>query len=257
MLLQSDFIRRYGLSGNMLKLLAMLIMLVDHVGAVLLPQYRILRYIGRLSFPIYCFLITEGVIHTHNIYRYGGRLLAFAIISEIPFDLAIFGEVIELSDQNVFFTLFIGMTVVQLTRITDASKGLAVLLLGMGAALWLRTDYSAYGIIMIYCFYVFREKPLWMLMSVGITNYIMGIGGTGSQKYAVLAMIPIFLYSGRKSYREKETNEKHDLCKYDNINNGMPAYRKKTVGQLLLQYGFYAIYPIHLFILFLIKKYVM
>ena len=249
MLLQSDFIRRYGLSGNTLKLLALLIMLVDHVGAVLLPQYRILRYIGRLSFPIYCFLITEGVMHTHSIYRYGARLLAFAIISEIPFDLAIFGEVLELSEQNVFFTLFIGMAVVHLTRITDISKGFAVLLLGMGLALWLRTDYSAYGIIIIYCFYIFREKPLWMLISVGITNYIMGIGGTGSQKYAVLAMIPVFLYSGRKSIRDKETEE--------DMNAVMPVSRKKTTGQLVLQYGFYAVYPIHLLLFYLIKKYVM
>lgn len=257
MLLQSDFIRRYGLSGNTLKLLALLIMLVDHVGAVLLPQYRILRYIGRLSFPIYCFLITEGVMHTHSIYRYGARLLAFAVISEIPFDLAIFGEVLEFSEQNVFFTLFIGMAVVYLTRIMDISKGFAVLFLGMGLALWLRTDYSAYGIIIIYCFYIFREKPLWMLISVGITNYIMGIGGTGSQKYAVLAMIPVFLYSGRKSFRDKETEEDINIHESEDMNAVMPVSRKKTTGQLVLQYGFYAVYPIHLFLLYLIKKYVM
>ncbi len=257
MLLQSDFIRRYGLSGNALKLFAVIIMLVDHVGAVLLPQYRILRYIGRLSFPIYCFLITEGVVHTHGIYRYGARLLAFAVISEIPFDLAIFGKTLEFSEQNVFFTLFIGMSVVWLTRLTDASKGLAALFLGMGAALWLRTDYSAYGIIMIYCFYIFREKPLWMLISVGATNYIMGIGGTGSQKYAVLAMIPVFLYSGKKSYGDREIRAELNLCRSDNINNHMSAERKKTAGQLLLQYGFYAIYPVHLLILFFIKKYIM
>lgn len=249
MLLKSNFIRRYGLSGNTLKLLAMIIMIIDHVGAVLLPQYRILRYIGRLSFPIYCFLITEGVVHTHNIYRYGVRLLAFAFISEIPFDLAIHGQLLEFSDQNVFFTLFIGMAVVQLTRILDTSKGLAALMLGMGLALLLKTDYSAYGIIMIYCFYVFREKPFWMLISAGITNYIMGIGGTGSQKYAVLAMLPIFLYSGRKTYRDKETEEDSNGCISENM--------KKTAGQIMLQYGFYAVYPIHLLILFFIKKYVM
>ena len=127
----------------------------------------------------------------------------------------------------------------------------------MGLALWLKTDYSAYGIIMIYCFYIFREKPLWMLISIGITNYIMGIGGTGSQKYAVLAMIPIFLYSGRKSYRDVETESGTNVCVSDDINIHASVSMKKTVGQIVLQYGFYAAYPIHLLILYLIKKYAM
>lgn len=257
MLLQNNFIRRYGLSGNTLKLLAMIIMIIDHVGAVLLPQYRILRYIGRLSFPIYCFLITEGVVHTHSIYRYGARLLAFAVVSEIPFDLAIHGQLLEFSDQNVFFTLFIGMIVVQLTRLLDMSKGLAVLMLGMGLALFLKTDYSAYGIIMIYCFYVFRDKPLWMLISIGITNYIMGIGGTGSQKYAVLAMLPIFLYSGRKTFGDNKMKDDIDICKSASVSPDKSNNRKKTAGQIAIQYGFYAIYPLHLLILFFIKKYAM
>lgn len=245
MLLQSDFIHRYGLSGNTLKILALIIMIVDHVGAVLLPQYRILRYIGRLAFPIYCFLITEGVIHTKNIYRYGIRLLEFAFISELPFDLAIHGKLLEFTDQNVFFTLFIGMVVVYITRVMDETKGLIAFMAGMGIALLMKVDYSAYGIIMIYCFYKFRENPLWMLISIGITNYIMGIGGTGSQKYAVFAMIPIFLYSGKKSYREKELLT-------DNTNNSDGSV--KSVGEILLQYGFYAAYPIHLIILYLIKN---
>lgn len=245
MLLQSDFIHRYGLSGNTLKLLALIIMIVDHVGAVLLPQYRILRYIGRLAFPIYCFLITEGVIHTKNIYRYGARLLAFAFISELPFDLAIHGKLLEFTDQNVYFTLFIGMVTVYITRVMDETKGLMAFMLGMGIALLMKVDYSAYGIIMIYCFYKFRENPVWMLITIGITNYIMGIGGTGSQKYAVFAMIPIFLYSGKKSYREKELLT-------DNTNNS--AGSVKSVGEILLQYGFYAAYPIHLIILYLIKN---
>ena len=66
----------FGVSGFTLKCIAMACMLVDHTGAVLFPQYIQLRMIGRLSFPIYCFLLVEGAVHTKNIRRYEIRLLA-------------------------------------------------------------------------------------------------------------------------------------------------------------------------------------
>ncbi len=243
MLLNSDFIKRYGISGNGLKILALMLMITDHIGAILLPQYRILRYIGRLSFPIYCFLITEGMLHTHNIYKYGIRLLIFAIISEIPFDLAISGQLLEFNDQNVFFTLFLGLVVIYCAyMVNDASKGFAVCIAGMLAAMFLRTDYSAYGVLMIYCFYLFRGSPWLMTVFIGIINLVMGIGGTGSQKYAVLAMIPILLYSGNKSYGESKSNENE-------------AAGKNNIKNKCIQMLFYVIYPLHLVVLYLIKVY--
>lgn len=234
MLLKSQLISKYGISGNGLKILALLLMITDHVGAVLLPQYRIMRYIGRLSFPIYAFLVTEGLLHTHSVYRYMLRLLAFALISEVPFDLAIYGTVVKVSDQNVFFTLFIGLAVIYaVSLVPDMSKGFAVCLAGMGLAVMLKTDYSAYGVFMIYCFYIFREMPAAMVVSIGLTNLVMGLGGTGSQKYAVFAMLPIMLYSGRKTYGDSDAD---------------------AGGHTVRKYMFYAIYPLHLVILYLIKR---
>ena len=131
---------RTGITGSTLKIIAMITMLIDHIGATIVLQlvqrnsdnfdafgnvrmtgmvilYYVLRGIGRLAFPIFIFLLLEGFQYTHNRFLYIGRLLLFAIISEIPFDLAVNlstnsilkGHVLEFASQNVFFTLAIGM----------------------------------------------------------------------------------------------------------------------------------------------------
>ena len=133
---------RTGITGSTLKIIAMITMLIDHIGATIVLQlvqrnsdnfdafgnvrmtgmvilYYVLRGIGRLAFPIFIFLLLEGFQYTHNRFLYIGRLLLFAIISEIPFDLAVNlstnsilkGHVLEFTSQNVFFTLAIGMIV--------------------------------------------------------------------------------------------------------------------------------------------------
>lgn len=129
---------RTGITGSTLKIIAMITMLIDHIGATIVLQlvqrnsdnfdafgnvrmtgmvilYYVLRGIGRLAFPIFIFLLLEGFQYTHNRFLYIGRLLLFAIISEIPFDLAVNlstnsilkGHVLEFASQNVFFTLAI------------------------------------------------------------------------------------------------------------------------------------------------------
>ena len=95
------------MSSLVLKITALITMIIDHYGAIFQGNIIIYRIIGRLAFPIYCFLLVEGYTHTSNIKKYASRLIAFAIISEIPFDLAFFGK-IGFEHQNIFFTLFIG-----------------------------------------------------------------------------------------------------------------------------------------------------
>ena len=104
--------QRIGINGFTLKWIAIVSMLIDHMGAILFPQYIEMRIVGRLAFPIYCFLLAEGAVHTSNIRRYEIRLLAFACLSDIPFDLAFFGGV-TLEHQNVFFTLLLGVLVIE------------------------------------------------------------------------------------------------------------------------------------------------
>lgn len=127
--------RKRGISGSTLKLIALVTMLIDHIGAAVLYRmwavrhampneitwigelsieglvraYQITRSVGRVSFPIYCFLLVEGFQRTHNKWKYLKRLTLFALISEIPFDLAFSSTVLEFENQNVFFTLLWGL----------------------------------------------------------------------------------------------------------------------------------------------------
>ncbi len=121
-----------GIYGSTLKLIAIITMLIDHTAATILDRIMALRginslygdhmttiqyanltmrLIGRIAFPIFCFLLVEGFIHTRSKWKYTLRLAIFALISEIPFDLAFQGKVFDMRSQNVFFTLTIGMLV--------------------------------------------------------------------------------------------------------------------------------------------------
>lgn len=108
-----------SLTGSQLKVIAICCMLIDHVGALWIGPaigtslyekkwlicYLYTRLIGRLAFPLYAFLIAEGIHCTKNRAAYAGRLLLFALISEIPFDLALYGKSVCMDGQNVYFTL--------------------------------------------------------------------------------------------------------------------------------------------------------
>ena len=120
-----------GISGSTLKIIAIVTMLIDHTGATVLRAilnqpnimdnlfnrdvwvsiYSASRSIGRLAFPIFCFLLVEGFVHTRNVYKYAGRMFLFALISEIPFDIALKGNLYIPQKQNVYFTLLIGLLV--------------------------------------------------------------------------------------------------------------------------------------------------
>ena len=135
-------IPRFSISGSVLKMVAITTMLIDHLGAgLLLPLlslpptsplstndhgisflfhrylltyefYSLLRIIGRSAFPIFCFLLVEGLLHTSSRGKYLLRLLLFSFLSEIPFNLALFGRLRNANHQNVFFTLTIGLAVI-------------------------------------------------------------------------------------------------------------------------------------------------
>lgn len=124
------------LSGNALKRIAMVIMFIDHIGGSLLYRlmrggsfevqdiqlwnriFTYIRVIGRSALPVFCFLLVEGFKQTHSVRRYAGRLAVFAIISEVPFDLAFYTpDPLSVSGfltncmkhQNIFLTLLIGL----------------------------------------------------------------------------------------------------------------------------------------------------
>lgn len=113
------------MTGFHLKLIALTTMFIDHIGAVFFPQVTLLRVIGRISFPLYAFLIAEGCRYTRNRGRYALGLGVFALISEIPYDLALHPEFLEnglwgqnfLFQTNIFYTMFFAVASVHIFEV--------------------------------------------------------------------------------------------------------------------------------------------
>lgn len=182
-----------GLNTFTLKMIAIITMLIDHIGHVLFPEVMILRIIGRISFPIFAYVLAEGFVYTTDVKKYLLRLGIFALLSEIPYDLAIMGSVLEFSHQNVFFTLFIGVLVLYLmSQVKNIILQYGVVAAGILVCSLLHTDYSNIGILLIFIFYVFRERKIEKLLIVGL----IFIGLTsGLQLYALLALPLLALHN--------------------------------------------------------------
>ncbi len=234
------------LNGFYLKLIAVVSMLIDHMGAVLFPQQMVFRYIGRIAFPIFVFLLVEGFIYTKNVRKYEIRLLVFALISEIPFDLAFNDSVLEFKSQNVFFTLLIGLvmldvmqTVRERTGYSDAPRDifteLVILVLFIVVAFLLRTDYSGGGVLLIYCFYKFRGMHVLKIILLGLICFLFY---TRIELFALLAVIPLLLYNGKRGFGRS---------------GGLYNGNLSTPASVVVKYLFYIFYPAHLLILHFIS----
>lgn len=224
------------LSSNVLKVIAVIAMVIDHSAVVFsLEPMALFRGIGRLAFPIFAFLIAQGAVRSKNRLKYILRLTVFAFISEIPFDLA-FGESwFDMKSQNVYFTLTLGL----LSCITYdflSKKNLGILALvstfifGLGA-FFLRSDYGFMGVIVITLMAVFSSaapsvKFIGLTLSAFMTSIVymppLGFGFLQAQLPAVLSAVPLSLYNGKR-------------------------------GKRVNKYIFYAFYPAHILVLFLIK----
>lgn len=237
------------LDSNTLRLIACLLMLCDHLWATIIPGNMWMTWVGRLAFPIFAFQIAEGFLHTSNFRRYAKRLLIFGLISEIPFDLVYGNTVFYPFHQNVMFTLLFGLLAVKaLDRAKEKHTLKAVLggiclaaLCCLGGAITF-SDYGALGVLTVIMFYICRSFPLaWAVqlcfmlvfnMVLFRGEYIPIIIGEHSfefqtQGFAAFALIPIWLYNG-----------------------------KKGVSGKAVQYAFYAFYPLHLLVLYLLHTYV-
>jgi len=236
-----------GLSGSTLKWIAAVTMLIDHFAAVILlgrlyserawgsgiwslQCYWDLRIIGRLAFPIYCFLICEGYRHTHSLRGYLLRLLGFALLSELPFDWAFQRALFDLSAQNVFFTLALGLGAIALWETLRRNReGKALVRASVAAGLvcaalcaageLLHTDYGSMGVLLIIAMWLLREQPLWRIPTAAVILSSMALFFRSSwiELYALLSFIPISLYNG-------------------------------THGRQI-KYLFYVFYPVHLLLL--------
>ena len=220
-----------GISADTLKWIAMVTMFIDPIGAAVLeyiPQieipavnitYYVLRYIGRLAFPIYCFLLVEGYHHTRNQMRYLRDLLIFAVISEIPFEICFLAEKGN-GFHNVYWTLSIGMGVMMALDYAKAKyanatwMNLLIMVVGAYAAETLGCDYGAIGVLLIFILYQTRNDRAKQSIFGGIAMLYEVTGP--------IAFLLTFFYNGERKIK-----------KY--------------------KYAFYAFYPVHLLLLYLMR----
>lgn len=233
--------KQQGLSGTTLKLIACITMLIDHIGAScleagllvpliasgtfstdpaaasLLQMDRVLRYIGRLAFPIFCFLLVEGFLHTHDFKKYALRMLGFAFISEWPFDWAFFSGVYW-GHQNVYFTLLLGLLAMKALDTYQTAEGMPALkgILGAAAcflaAALLHCDYDVLGLALILALYMTRKDKRAQCIAGAVFSLF--------EPVAPLAFGLVWFYSGERGGSSK-----------------------------LEQWAFYWFYPAHIFVL--------
>lgn len=229
-----------GFTGSTLKIIAIVTMFIDHLGAAVLEYVlkysqtirddavlyqqlysldRVIRLIGRVSFPIFCFLLVEGFLHTSNKKRYAIRLFLFALISEIPFDLAFFNTVFDFKHQNVFFTLLIGLLVMMGADYFHKNLLMQnlIYILGLSVGHLLRTDYGYKGVLLIIVLYLLSSERREQALKGALT--------ISWELTAPLAFLAIYAYNGKRG--------------------------------LSLRYFFYLFYPVHLLLLCGIARLIM
>ena len=214
------------MSAFTLKIIALTTMIIDHVGAIFFPNVLWLRYIGRLSMPIYAFLLVQGYLHTRNYTRYVLRIALFAVLSEFPYDLLFRGTWLEFGNQNILFTLLCSLLVMKALDASAKSRNIFLFLLALALIFvpyFLRFDYGVYGVLTVLCFFLFRKyRGIDAIAFSGLTYAKCTYSGNELQLWAIAASIPVLLYNGKR-------------------------------GVMSLKYFFYISYPAHLLLLWAIR----
>ena len=205
-------------------MIAIISMTVDHIGALLLSgdAAMICRAIGRLAFPVFCFLLVEGYTHTRRFAGYLLRLGVFALLCEPIYDYTFFRRVPAWQDQNIFVLLFLGLLMLFLLDKTARfcsekpwklidRKGVtaflqcAVLATFAALAVFLRANYGIYGMVVIAIFYLLRTNPVLRAMAFIIVVCVTHWQDGWIPFAALMALVPMGMYSGERGYKLKYT----------------------------------------------------
>ena len=249
--MDSSASKNFELTAAVLHIIAMTLMLMDHLWATLLPAREWLTCAGRVAFPIFAFMAVEGYFHTRSFKKYILRMLLFAVLSEIPFDLMYGGTWFYPVHQNVLWTFLLGLLGVWLME-QVRKKGktwmyLLVCVLVVPAGLVLGTlcmvDYYGVGVLTVFVFYFLHGRKWWYFLGQLAALYWLNVELLGGLMYpvqlfgmefelcqqglALLALIPIWLYHGRQGYHSKP-----------------------------FQYLCYAFYPVHMLLLVVVLNFI-
>lgn len=218
---------------SFLKIVACVAMLFDHFGDVFFPQYPVFRWIGRIAFPLFCYCLSVGLLHTHDIKKYLLRLGIFALISQPFYVLAFHPDAFweNIADLNIFFTLFLCLFAVWGLK----ERKWLLLILCIGVLGFGNFDYSADGIVLTLIFYLCRNKPR-LGAALYTLNYLpvlfttpledplaLVIGGhaLGFEIFSLLAL-PLIYFPASRNWK-------------------------------LSKWIFYVFYPLHLLVLFVLR----
>jgi hypothetical protein len=213
-------IKQLGVDRFTLKFLAIAAMLLDHIGWGFYPGSLWMRCVGRLTMPLMCYFVGEGFRQTHDIKRYAGRLLIFALVAEIPFQLYFY------EPGNVMFTLLGGLLLLWAWRDLRnrfAACGVMVLILAAVSLPGYETDYGATGVMMVFLAGYLSHpvaRAIAPALLCGLNNAMAG-ASVPLWYWPLFAGILLCFYHGKRGYSMK--------------------------------YLFYVFYPLHLLILWRIR----
>jgi TraX protein len=206
----------FSLNNYQIKLLAAVLMLIDHIGAVFFPNIILFRVIGRFSFPLFILLLIEGEKYTRNFEQYCFRLFLLGILSQPIYQL-----LFNVDRWNILFTLLLGLVCLRLVRVFPRWQ-LFFWLAGAAIAQFSNLEYQAYGVGAIALLRRFQFTPLWWSGWIGLHLGLLFL----SPEFATFQMPTIAAPL---------------LLKSSNHQQGRKAR------------GFYLFYPLHLLVLWLIR----
>ena len=249
--MDSSASKNFELTAAVLHIIAMTLMLMDHLWATLLPAREWLTCAGRVAFPIFAFMAVEGYFHTRSFKKYILRMLLFAVLSEIPFDLMYGGTWFYPVHQNVLWTFLLSLLGVWLME-QVRKKGktwmyllvcVLVVLAGLVLGTLCMVDYYGVGVLTVFVFYFLHGRKWWCFLGQLAALYWLNVELLGGLMYpvqffgmefelcqqglALLALIPIWLYRGSQGYHSKP-----------------------------FQYLCYAFYPVHMLLLVVVLNFI-
>ena len=249
--MDSSASKNFELTAAVLHIIAMTLMLMDHLWATLLPAREWLTCAGRVAFPIFAFMAVEGYFHTRSFKKYILRMLLFAVLSEIPFDLMYGGTWFYPVHQNVLWTFLLSLLGVWLME-QVRKKGktwmyllvcVLVVLAGLVLGTLCMVDYYGAGVLTVFVFYFLHGRKWWCFLGQLAALYWLNVELLGGLMYpvqlfgmefelcqqglALLALITIWLYRGRQGYHSKP-----------------------------FQYLCYAFYPVHMLLLVVVLNFI-
>ncbi len=217
------------LSGNMLKIIAILTMTIDHIGAYLLPQYLILRIIGRIALPIFAFMIAEGCRYTRNRARYLGTMLGMSLVFQ-----AVYFIVMKSLEMCIFVTFSLAISLIYVLDYARKRKGVSGAVLAFfgvcavygitrflpGLIEGFSVDYGFWGVMLPVLIYLSSDK--WGKLSLTAIGLLLLYSSHGYiQLFAFMALPLLALYDGSR-------------------------------GKWNMKYLFYIYYPLHLVVIYFI-----